>query len=193
MRNKRIFFLTQLTCWQKQSLTSLFLCHSKKGMRFLLIISLSLFLISGCKNSGLRVNKGEIIPYLSNAYGKTKEWFRSGNADNTEALPPYQQSHPQHKNIQDFPSQQKSTGMTKQDYSRAVVRLKKSIPDLEKRHGKQSREVGDTLYTIASMLELNGQREEAKAYFIKSEAILSKCFGSEHPNTRKIRAKIKSL
>ena len=139
------------------------------------------------------MNKGEIIPYFSEAYGKTKQWFQSSKEETDHASPPPPHPHLVGQNNANTSPQYKSSGMNSKDYSRAVLRLKNSLPEVEKKHGKESQQMGETLYTLASMLEINGQPKEAKMYFQKSELILSKWLGAKHPNVRKIRNKINSL
>lgn len=83
--------------------------------------------------------------------------------------------------------------MTKSDYLRGIKRLESTIPELEKKYGKNNQEVGETYFTIGSMYLEQGYSKEAKSAFEKSLKILSKWLGSEHPRIWKLKDKIKRI
>jgi len=83
--------------------------------------------------------------------------------------------------------------MTKSDYLRGIKRLESTIPELEKKYGKDNKEVGETYHTIGSMYLEQGFPREAKSAFEKSLKILSKWLGSEHPRIWKLKDRIKKI
>ena len=101
---------------------------------------------------------------------------------------------PTEKQVLQSRSMQKSgEGMTKRDYLRGIKRLESTIPELEKKYGKDNKEVGETYHTIGSMYLEQGFPREAKTAFEKSISILSKWLGSEHPRIWKLKIRSNKL
>ena len=163
--------------------------------RFLYISILSLFL-SSCGGGGVTITKSKTVEYFSDAFSKSKRWFRStdGAYVSDEGPPPPSSFQPTEKQVLQSRSMQKSgEGMTKRDYLRGIKRLESTIPELEKKYGKDNKEVGETYHTIGSMYLEQGFPREAKTAFEKSISILSKWLGSEHPRIWKLKDKIKQI
>jgi tetratricopeptide (TPR) repeat protein len=176
----------------------------------LLLIALFCLSLSGCLTSGVTVNKGETMGYLADTYRKSKQWFRStdGSAvDGENGPPPPMATQPtRHQSSKAIssnptyarqpvakPSPKKSIRMEKKDYAKAINRLKKSIPELEKKWGKNHMEVGETHYTIAAMYDLRGDKIEAREYYQNALIIFSARLGNKHPRVSSIQKKITAL
>ena len=129
----------------------------------------------------MTVQNSESVEYLTGAFKKTKNWFRStdGSAVDEENGPPpplasQPTKHQPSKPISSNPyfaqraekhSPKRTVRMEKKDYAKAISRLKRSIPELEKKWGKNHMEVGETHYTIAAMYDLRGDKIEAREYY----------------------------
>ena len=178
-------------------------------MRVLLVfvqILIFSFLI-GC--SGVTVQNSESVEYLTGAFKKTKNWFRStdGSAVDEENGPPpplasqptkHQPSKPISSNPYfaqrpGKPTPKRTVRMEKKDYAKAISRLKRSIPELEKKWGKNHMEVGETHYTIAAMYDLRGDKIEAREYYQNALIIFSARLGNKHPRVFSIQKKISTL
>jgi tetratricopeptide (TPR) repeat protein len=155
--------------------------------------------------SGVTVQSSESFDYLSNAYKKTKQWFRStdGSAVNQETGPPPPSAQQPSKHQPLHPSQQmrakmtpnpdpKSLRMNNKDYAKAIRRLKSSLPDLKKKWGKEHIEVGETYYTIAAMYELRGNKQEARENYQQALIIFASRLGNKHPKVWSIEKKIEA-
>jgi predicted metal-dependent hydrolase len=156
---------------------------------------LTLFMIS-CGGGGVTITKSRTVEYVSNAFNKSKQWLRSTDGDYIpqEGPPPPSSFQPTESQVLQSRSKQSSTGrMTKSDYLRGIKRLESTIPELEKKYGKNNQEVGETYFTIGSMYLEQGYSKEAKSAFEKSLKILSKWLGSEHPRIWKLKDKIKRI
>ena len=104
-------------------------------------------LLSSCGSSGVTVTKSQTVEYISEAFNKSKKWFRSTDGDEvTETGPP--PPSPLHPTAQDVyqkrATQKKSNGMSKDDYDSAINRLEKTLPDLKRKLGSNHIEVGET-------------------------------------------------
>jgi len=156
--------------------------------------------------SGVTVQSSESFDYLSDAYKKTKQWFRStdGSAVIQETGPPppsaqqpskHQPLHPnQHMQAKKTPtSASKSIRMNNKDYAKAIRRLKSSLPDLKKKWGNEHIEVGETYYTIAAMYELRGDKQEARENYQHALIIFAGRLGNKHPKVWSIEKKIEEL
>ena len=148
--------------------------------------------------------------YLADTYRKSKQWFRNtdGSKVDSENGPPppmanqptkHQASKPISSNptfarqSAAKPGPRKNIRMEKKDYAKAISRLKKSIPDLEKKWGKKHMEVGETHYTIAAMYDLRGDKIEAREYYQNALIIFSARLGNKHPRVSSIQKKITAL
>jgi tetratricopeptide (TPR) repeat protein len=175
----------------------------------LLFIVLACMSVSGCLMDGVSVNKGESIGYLAKTYNKSKQFFRNTDGspvDPEKGVPPpmatqptkHQPSKPISSNPNfaqrpGKPTPKRNVRMEKKDYERAISRLKKSIPELEKKWGKKHMEVGETHYTIAAMYELRGDKVEAREYYQNALIIFSARLGNKHPRVFSIQKKISTL
>jgi len=83
--------------------------------------------------------------------------------------------------------------MEKKDYGKAINRLKKSIPEMEKKWGKKHMEVGETHYTIAAMYDLREEKIQAREYYQNALIIFSARLGNKHPRVSSIQKKITAL
>ena len=178
-------------------------------MRVLLVfIQILIFsFLLGC--SGVTVQNSESVEYLTGAFKKTRNWFRStdGSAVDEENGPPpplasQPTKHQPSKPISSTPnfiqrpgkpSPKRTVRMEKKDYAKAISRLKRSIPELEKKWGKKHMEVGETHYTIAAMYDLRGDKIQAREYYQNSLIIFSARLGNKHPRVSSIQKKIASL
>jgi len=146
------------------------------------------------------------VGYLSNAYEKSKQWFRStdGSPVDQETGPPpptaqqpsKHQPVPSNQRPQVQPSanpKKKSVRMDNKDYAKAINRLKNSLPDLKRKWGKNHIEVAETYYTMAAMYELRGDKQEARENYQQALIIFSGRLGSKHPKVWSIEKKIKAL
>lgn len=161
----------------------------------------------GC--SGVTVQNSESVEYLTGAFKKTKNWFRStdGSKVDSENGPPppmanqptrHQPSKPISSNLNfaqrpGKPSPKRTVRMEKKDYEKAISRLKKSIPELEKKWGEKHMEVGETHHTIAAMYDLRGDKVEAREYYQNALIIFSARLGNKHPRVSSIQKKITAL
>jgi len=178
-------------------------------MRFLLVFVqiLIFFFLLGC--AGVTVQNSESVEYLTGAFKKTKNWFRStdGSAvDQVNGPPPplasqptkHQPSKPISSNPNftqrpEKPTPKRTVRMEKKDYGKAINRLKKSIPEMEKKWGKKHMEVGETHYTIAAMYDLREEKIQAREYYQNALIIFSARLGNKHPRVSSIQKKITAL
>lgn len=165
-------------------------------MHQLISCTLFILLFASCAGSGVTVTKSQTAEYISNVFSKSKRWFRStdGEAISADGPPPPSHLQPSEKQVlQRRAERTKTDGMSSKDYFRAISRLEKSIPELEKRLGRKNMEVGETFYTIGSMHYLQGNHQEAKNAFYKALDIFSFRLGSEHPRVWKLKDKINKI
>lgn len=163
--------------------------------RFCGILFLVIFLTS-CGNSGLTVTKSETVEYLSKAFSKSKKWLKSSNGDDIPdgGPPPPSSFQPTEREVRKKRSEQPpSHRMSREDYLRAIQRLENSIPELEKKLGRQNIEVGETYYTIGSMHFIQGNKHSSKIAFKRALEIFSRCLGSEHPRVWRLKDKISNI
>ncbi|MGA1115164.1 MAG: tetratricopeptide repeat protein [Opitutales bacterium] len=159
-------------------------------------ISLLVLFLTSCGGGGVTITESKTVEYFSNAFSKSKKWFRSTDGDyiSEEGPPPPSSFQPTERQVLQSRSKQKSgEGMTKSDYLRGIKMLESTIPELEKKYGKDNKEVGETYHTIGSMYLEQGFPREAKSAFEKSLKILSKWLGSEHPRIWKLKDRIKKI
>ena len=159
-------------------------------------ISLLVLFLTSCGGGGVTITKSKTVEYFSDAFSKSKKWFRSTDGDyiSEEGPPPPSSVQPTERQVLQSRSKQKSgEGMTKSDYLRGIKMLESTIPELEKKYGKDNKEVGETYHTIGSMYLEQGFPREAKSAFEKSLKILSKWLGSEHPRIWKLKDRIKKI
>ena len=173
-------------------------------MPALLFISFLLLLITGCLSDGVTVKKSETISYLSEKFRKSKQWFKStdGEKYSGDAPPPppiasqptKHQPLPAHqlKRMQNNVKPQK-VRMNKKDYARAIDRLQRSIPELEKKWGKNHIEVAENYYTMAALYELRKDHQDAIEHYQLALAIFAKRLGKKHPRVWSIEKKINEL
>ena len=156
---------------------------------------LVIFLIS-CGNSSVTVTKSQTVEYLSKAFNKSKKWLKSSNSNDIPdgGPPPPSSFQPTEREVRKKRSEQShSHRMSRGDYLRAIQRLENSIPELEKKLGRQNIEVGETYYTIGSMHLIQGNKHSSKIAFNRALQIFSKCLGSEHPRVWKLKDKISNI
>ena len=164
-------------------------------IRFWTISILFSFLVS-CGGSGVTVTKSETVEYLSRAFNKSKKWFRSTDEetipkDGPPTPSPFQPSERQV--IQKRSDDKLVNRMSRNDYNRAIKRLESSITELEKKHGKNNMEIGETYFTLGSMHQIQGNSKQAKVAFQQALSIFSSWLGSEHPRVWKLKTRISNL
>jgi hypothetical protein len=163
--------------------------------RFWSTLLLIVFLTS-CGSSGVTVTKSQTVEYLSKAFSKSKNWLKSSDGDDIPdgGPPPPSSFQPTEREVRKKRSEQPpSHRMSREDYLRAIQRLENSIPELEKKLGRQNIEVGETYYTIGSMHFIQGNKHSSKIAFNRALQIFSKCLGSEHPRVWKLKDKISNI
>ncbi len=157
---------------------------------------LLLICLTSCGGSGVTVTKSQTVEYLSDAFHKSKKWFRSsdGETGEGEGPPPPSRYQPTERQVLDNRAKQNTTQrMSKNDYMRAIRRLESSIPELEHRLGKNNIEVAETYYTIGSMHLIQENQKAAKTAYTRSLGIFSNLLGSEHPRVWKLKDEIKKI
>ena len=155
-----------------------------------------LLFFSSCGGSGVTVTKSQTVEYISNAFNKSKKWFRSTDGDSITEVGPPPPSHlqPTAQDVyQKRATQNKTNGMSKDDYRRAIKRLEKTLTDLKRQLGNKHIEVGETYQTIGSMNFILGNELEANKAYKKALDIFSHNLGAEHPRVWKLKDKIKKL
>jgi len=168
-------------------------------IRSLCLLLLTSLFFSGCMGSGVTVNKGSTLPYLTNTLKKTKDWFRSNDNDSQDSdQPPPPSPHLTTSNITNQPQPQsanlsKSKRMSRQDYTNAIERMKNSIPELSSTHGAESMEVAETHHTIGAMYAMQDERENARYHFSKALPVFSAWLGREHPRVWKLKRQMQQL
>ena len=164
-------------------------------IRFWTISILFSFLVS-CSGSGVTVTKSETVEYLSRAFNKSKKWFRStdGETISEDGPPPPSPLQPSERQVIQKRSDDKLVNrMSRNDYNRAIKRLESSITELEKKHGKNNMEIGETYFTLGSMHQIQGNSKQAKVAFQRALSIFSSWLGSEHPRVWKLKTRISNL
>ncbi len=157
-------------------------------------ISLLFFLLVGCAGSGVTVTKSKTLTYFSEVFSKSKDVWKSSEPSSAENAPPPSPFQPSERQVIQARSQSSgSDGMSPQDYAKAIDRLESSIAELEKKHGKDHVEVGETYLTLGSMHEVQGNSKQAKQAYERAQKILSSWLGSEHPRVWKLRNTIAKL
>ena len=124
-------------------------------------------IFSSCGGSGVTVTKSQAIEYISNAFNESEmvPVYRWG-FNNGSGSPPPSHLQPTAQDVyQKRATQNKTNGMSKDDYRRAIKRLEKTLTDLKRQLGNKHIEVGETYQTIGSMNFILGNELEAnKAY-----------------------------
>ena len=164
-------------------------------IRFWTISILFSFLVS-CGGSGVTVTKSETVEYLSRAFNKSKKWFRStdGETISEDGPPPPSPFQPSERQVIQKRSDDKLVNrMSRNDYNRAIKRLESSITELEKKHGKNNMEIGETYFTLGSMHQIQGNSKQAKVAFQQALFIFSSWLGSEHPRVWKLKTRISNV
>ena len=164
-------------------------------IRFWISSILFSFLVS-CGGSGVTVTKSETVEYLSRAFNKSKKWFRStdGEPISEDGPPPPSPFQPSERQVIQKRSDDKLVNrMSRNDYNRAIKRLESSITELEKKHGKNNMEIGETYFTLGSMYQIQGNSKQAKVAFQRALSIFSSWLGSEHPRVWKLKTRISNL
>jgi tetratricopeptide (TPR) repeat protein len=153
------------------------------------------FLVS-CGGSGVTVNKSETVEYLTRTFNKSKKWFRSTDGETTSenGPPPPSPFQPSGRQVIEKRSDDRLVNrMSRKDYNRAIKRLESSISELEKKHGKNNMEIGETYFTLGSMHQIQGNSKQAKIAFQQALSIFSPWLGSEHPRVWKLKTRISNL
>ena len=164
-------------------------------IRFWTISILFSFLVS-CGGSGVTVTRSETVEYLSRAFNKSKKWFRSTDGETIpeDGPPPPSPFQPSERQVIQKRSDDKLVNrMSRNDYNRAIKRLESSITELEKKHGKNNMEIGETYFTLGSMHQIQGNSKQAKVAFQQALSIFSSWLGSEHPRVWKLKTRISNL
>ena len=173
-------------------------------MPALIFITLLSLLITGCLSDGVTVKKSETLSYLSEKFRKGKLWFKSTDGEEYDEenpppppiasqpikhqpLPAHQLAHIQNKKTA------KKTRMDNKDYARAIERLKLSIPELQRKWGKNHMEIAENYYTIAALYELRKDNQDAINHYKLALSIFAERLGSKHPKVWSIEKKIEDL
>lgn len=142
------------------------------------------------------MTKSETVEYLSRAFNKSKKWFRSTDGETIpkDGPPPPSPFQPSERQVIQKRSDDKLVNrMSRNDYNRAIKRLESSITELEKKHGKNNMEIGETYFTLGSMHQIQGNSKQAKVAFQQALSIFSSWLGSEHPRVWKLKTRISNL
>jgi tetratricopeptide (TPR) repeat protein len=173
-------------------------------MPALIFITLLSLLITGCLSDGVTVKKSETMSYLSEKFRKGKLWFKSKDGETySEDNPPPPPLASQPTTHQPIPAEKlrrmksfapaKEVRMNKKDYTRAIERLKKSIPELKSKWGGKHIEVAETYYTMAALYELRQDSQDAVEHYKLALAIFAERLGDKHPRVWSIEKKIAEL